>query len=404
MPVPCAADFSRAGIPVAGRGRDGRRPIAADLARIRPGGGDEGALRDAAAHLGGALGLDAASIALRSLRRKSSLVYELRHGTRCLGSLVVPGDTPRASAGVFRSAPCPCSRRCSRRRWSVTGCRPRLSRRGRCAAAMLKTALLRSVSHDLRSPLTAILTAGTAIAADEISRADRQALGRAVTDQAERLTALVEELLDLSRLQAGNAEPRREWALVDELLHETARQLDPDGSHFAFTIMPSYRSCARIRSSSSARLPTSWRTPCATRRCCPFRCEHGSPMRICGSASSTAGPGIPREDLARIFGAFYRGPAQPAQGGGSGLGLAIVKGFVEANGGSVWAESLPGQATSFVVALPLEPTVPDARPRSDSSVDDDKCAGPLESRVSFPREYLAGPTPASARNRTHASG
>ena len=66
------------------------------------------------------------------------------------------------------------------------------------------------------------------------------------------------------------------------------------------------------------------------------------------------GPGIPREDLTRIFEAFYRGAAQPARGTGSGLGLAIVKGFVEANGGSVWAESLPGQATSFVVGLPLD--------------------------------------------------
>jgi two-component system sensor histidine kinase KdpD len=64
------------------------------------------------------------------------------------------------------------------------------------------------------------------------------------------------------------------------------------------------------------------------------------------------GPGIPPRELTRIFDAFYR----RADGAhtGSGLGLAIVKGFVEANGGKVWAESLPGQGTSFVVALPLE--------------------------------------------------
>ena len=100
----------------------------------------------------------------------------------------------------------------------------------------LKTALLRSVSHDLRTPLTAILTAGSALAEGEISRADRQELGRAIIEEAERLTALVEKLLDLSRLQAGSAEPRRQWCSVDELLREAATQLDPDGTRFAFTI------------------------------------------------------------------------------------------------------------------------------------------------------------------------
>jgi len=57
----------------------------------------------------------------------------------------------------------------------------------------------------------------------------------------------------------------------------------------------------------------------------------------------------------RVFEPFYRGPATGAGNTGSGLGLAIVKGFVEANGGKVWAESLPGQGTTFVVELPIEP-------------------------------------------------
>ena len=66
------------------------------------------------------------------------------------------------------------------------------------------------------------------------------------------------------------------------------------------------------------------------------------------------GPGIRRTEQARIFEPFYRG-AQPAQRRwtGSGLGLAIAKGFVEANGGTISVDSLPGQGTSFVVSLPL---------------------------------------------------
>jgi len=67
------------------------------------------------------------------------------------------------------------------------------------------------------------------------------------------------------------------------------------------------------------------------------------------------GPGLAYGEHERVFEPFYRGPATGAGNTGSGLGLAIVKGFVEANGGKVWAESLPGQGTTFVVELPIEP-------------------------------------------------
>jgi two-component system sensor histidine kinase KdpD len=69
------------------------------------------------------------------------------------------------------------------------------------------------------------------------------------------------------------------------------------------------------------------------------------------------GPGIPSAERARIFEPFYRGPRSAGDPWtGSGLGLAIAKGFVEANGGTISVESLPGQGTSFVVSLPLEPS------------------------------------------------
>jgi two-component system sensor histidine kinase KdpD len=64
---------------------------------------------------------------------------------------------------------------------------------------------------------------------------------------------------------------------------------------------------------------------------------------------------VPAAETARIFEPFYRAPNAANGHRGSGLGLAIVRGFVEANGGRVWVESLPGQGSSFVVELPLEP-------------------------------------------------
>ena len=85
------------------------------------------------------------------------------------------------------------------------------------------------------------------------------------------------------------------------------------------------------------------------------------------------GPGLAYGEHERVFEPFYRGPSAGAGNTGSGLGLAIVRGFVEANGGRVWAESLPGQGTTFVVELPVQP-VADARSRR--SRRDRRAAGP----------------------------
>jgi two-component system, OmpR family, sensor histidine kinase KdpD len=225
----------------------------------------------------------------------------------------------------------------------------------------LKTALLRSVSHDLRTPLTAIMTAGAALAGGGLSEADRIELGRAVVEESERLTALVEKLIDLSRLQAGAWEPRRDWCSVDELLHEAAGGLDPGGTRFSFSLDPDLplvrADAAQLERAFANLLENALRySPRVYVR-----------ARVVGGQLIVRvvdrGPGIAPGDLTRIFDPFVRAGAGAGASGhpGSGLGLAIVKGFVESNGGRVWAESLPGQGTSFVVALPLEPaaeTVP----------------------------------------------
>jgi two-component system sensor histidine kinase KdpD len=221
----------------------------------------------------------------------------------------------------------------------------------------LKTALLRTMSHDLRTPLTAILTAGAALVEGDLSREDRQELGRAIVEEAERLTGLVEKLLDLSRLQAGAAEPRPDWVSVDEILREAATALDSAGDRFALSIdanLPLIRADgAQLERAFANLLENAARYSGAERVSVRARVV-GDRLMV---RVVDRGPGIAPAELTRIFDAFYRGPGGAHTG--SGLGLAIVKGFVEANGGRVWAESLPGQGTSFVVALPLErATVP----------------------------------------------
>src|SRR5262249_17573579 len=84
---------------------------------------------------------------------------------------------------------------------------------------VIKTALLRAVSHDLRSPLTAILTAAEALKSPSLTEDERKELAAAVTEEATRLSRLIDNLLDLSKLEADAAEPRPESSSVEEVLN-----------------------------------------------------------------------------------------------------------------------------------------------------------------------------------------
>jgi two-component system sensor histidine kinase KdpD len=331
--------------------------LAAALARILLGGTSvRDALGDAAARLADALSLESAEIALGTAATSGDgLSYELRSGETRIGTLTVGGrssSATRARLGerVVPSLEALLAAALERDRLQAEVVEARALRR----SDELKTSLLQTVSHDLRTPLTAIMTAGSALAESEVSRADREELGRAIVEECERLTALVEKVLDLSRLQAGAAAPRREWVAVDEILRETADDIDPTGTRFAFAFD---RSLPMIRA-DGVQLERAFANLLEN----AARYSGGEPVsiraRVIGDQLKIRivdrGPGIAPDELARIFDAFYRGVGLQDGHRGSGLGLAIVKGFVEANGGHVWAESLPGQGTSFVVTFPVE--------------------------------------------------
>lgn len=218
----------------------------------------------------------------------------------------------------------------------------------------LKTALLRAVSHDLRSPLTAIATAGEALSSASLTDVERDELAAAVTGEAQRLSRLVDKLLDLSRLQGGAAAPRPDWISVEEVLRVAIDEI-PHAAGFNVGIdrdLPLVRAdAAQLERAFANLLENAARYggdhPVAVRA---RAVGHRLLIRIVDR-----GPGIHGRELERVFEPFYRAPDVRGDGHvGSGLGLAVVRGFVEANGGRVWAESLPGQGTTFVVELPLE--------------------------------------------------
>jgi two-component system, OmpR family, sensor histidine kinase KdpD len=217
----------------------------------------------------------------------------------------------------------------------------------------LKTAILRSVSHDLRTPLTAMLTAGHALGSPSLTAEERRDLSEAIVDEGERLSVLVDKLLDLSKLQSGRAQPRPEWTSLDEVLLAAAEsagvgrqmrmQVDPGLPPLRADAAQLERAFANVLENAarhSAGHPVS------------VRARHVGQRLLVRVVDR--GPGISEPERERVFEPFHRSPGDDSRHGGAGLGLAIARGFIEANGGSIWIESPPGQGTSFVVAFPIE--------------------------------------------------
>jgi len=218
----------------------------------------------------------------------------------------------------------------------------------------LKTALLRSISHDLRTPLTSMIAGGSALGSGTLTAAERVELSEAIVAEGSRLSRLVENLLDMSRLEAGKAEPHREPVDLAEVL-EAAREGVASPASIRLALDPDLP----LVEADAAQLERAFANLLEN----AVRYSDGRPVsarsRLVGGNIVVRvvdqGPGIPEREWQRIFEPFQRGDAANT---GSGLGLAIARGFVEANGGEIAVESLPGQGTSFVVSLPPREPAP----------------------------------------------
>jgi two-component system sensor histidine kinase KdpD len=214
-----------------------------------------------------------------------------------------------------------------------------------------RTAILHAISHDLRSPLTAITTAGSALRASAVTEAERSELIAVVEAEASRLARLVDDLLDLSKIEAGAVAPQADWCDLHDVVSSAAAQIG--GEHpIEFALAPDL---PLIRA-DAAQLERVFSN--LIENAIKFS-PPGSPVRISGAAGSGRvtvrvtdhGRGIPRQHRSQVFAPFFRG--RGTSGAGSGLGLAICRGFVEANGGRIVLQSGDGGGTSFAVSFPL---------------------------------------------------
>jgi two-component system sensor histidine kinase KdpD len=218
-------------------------------------------------------------------------------------------------------------------------------------AETARKAILHAISHDLRSPLTAITTAASALRAAAITDAERAELIDVIDGEGMRLAKLVDDLLDLSKIQAGAVLPRADWCDLHDVVASAAAHLR--GAHpieFALPVdLPLVRAdAAQIERVFSNLLENAIKFS-----------PDASPVRVSGGAASgrvtvrvtDQGRGIPSQHRPHVFEPFFRGRGDA--GAGSGLGLAICRGFVEANGGRIVLQTGTGRGTSFAVSFPV---------------------------------------------------
>ncbi|HVI36971.1 MAG TPA: DUF4118 domain-containing protein [Gaiellales bacterium] len=219
----------------------------------------------------------------------------------------------------------------------------------------LKTALLRAVSHDMRSPLMAITTAAGGLRYAGLDADDRELL-ETITDQSARMNRMIENLLDLSKLQAGVVAPRADWLDPRDLVEASADELlrsQPDSRPFQLRFAPDLP-LVRGDASQLQRVIVNllenarkFSPPDA-----PVQVDVSATARIARIAVQDSGPGVPEEEAERIFEPFYRSPGR-RDAPGSGLGLAIARGLAEANGCRLSVAGPAGGGSRFTLEVPV---------------------------------------------------
>ena len=217
--------------------------------------------------------------------------------------------------------------------------------------------LFNSISHELRIPVSTIMGASDTLLSQPYPEEIRKNLYTEINTASVRLNRLIENLLNMSRLESGRISPRPDWCDVHDLANKVSDNLKQELQSFEFALdIPAdiplvYLDFGLIEQViHNLILNSTQHSP------------HGSRISLNISIEETTlvikvmdrGPGFPESELTSLFNKFYRG--KDAIAGGSGLGLSIVKGFVEAHQGSVTAENRENGGALFTVRIPVKIT------------------------------------------------
>ncbi|MGE0461640.1 MAG: sensor histidine kinase, partial [Vicinamibacterales bacterium] len=273
----------------------------------------------------------------------------LRAGTRPIGVLAAAGrpiepGTLDALAGVVATA--------VERAHLVEELKAgELARQGE----QLKTALLASLSHDLRTPLTAIRVAAANLRVPELTHEGRVEQSDIVLAETARLTRLFENILDMARIDAGAVASDMRWTHPSEIVAAARDQVEH--------ALRAHRVEVTIERDVPVRLDPRL-TATALAHLLENAGQYAPPAstihvdaRLAGDELVVKvrdhGPGIAAADLSRLFERFYRGSAARTRTSGTGLGLWIVRGLLAAGRGRVWAENCVDGGARFTIAVPV---------------------------------------------------
>jgi len=228
----------------------------------------------------------------------------------------------------------------------------------------LRAALLSSVSHDLRTPLSSIKAAASSLLQEDVQWDDeaRHSFALAIVREADRLNRLVANLLDMSRIEGGALKPEKEWYPINELIQDVVARMQPVlQGRVVHTDLPADLPPVKLDYLQIDQVLTNLLENAV--RYTPAESPIDIGVRLDGEymliSVADRGPGIPAADVERVFDKFYRvmeTQTKATRTTGSGLGLAVCKGLVEAHGGRIWVENRQGGGAIFQFTLPLGET------------------------------------------------
>ena len=215
--------------------------------------------------------------------------------------------------------------------------------------------LFNSISHELRIPVATIIGASDTLLSQSYPEETKLKLYSEINTASIRLNQLIENLLNMSRLESGRITPRLDWCDVNDLANKVVNNLKQELLPFRlFIVIPSSMPLVQVdfglieQVLHNLVLNATQNAPIGTSIRLKFFYDNGS-LTI---QVMDRGAGFPNDDLKMVFNKFYRG--KDAKAGGTGLGLSIVKGFIEAHNGAVIAENRQNGGAIFTIKIPVK--------------------------------------------------
>jgi two-component system sensor histidine kinase KdpD len=313
---------------------------------------------------------EAAGVGTAHCTEADALALPLRTGTKVMGVVAVrPGHgDPQVTVAARRTAEALAAATAAaleRVLLTQTHEQARMEVEGE----RLRTALLSSLSHDMRTPLGSIEGAASSLIEDSsaLPPETRRELAQAILEESRRMNRLVANLLDMIKVESGTLAAQKSWQPLEEPLGVAMLRLEERlASHPVETSLAGDLPLVPVDELLIEQVFINLLEN-AARHTPP-----GTPISVRAWVEGDAvvvevadrGPGIPPAEREDVFRKFYRSAGANERGrtGGSGLGLTICRGIVTAHGGRIWVDEHPGGGAAFRFTLPLEGGAPEARP------------------------------------------